>query len=90
MHLHRLQEAAPHSTRDPVAPPCNPNNPEACSACGVVRLAFEPEAVFCTCCGLRIKKNQVGVLLCAKLGNWAALGRVSFVSLHLGGSLSLS
>lgn len=60
-HLNRLQKAAPSSTREPSVP-CNPANPEACSACGVVKLAFEPAAVFCTSCNQRIKKNQVGRL----------------------------
>ena len=30
-----------------------------CKACGDKRLTFEPPSLYCTCCGQRIKRNQV-------------------------------
>ena len=30
-----------------------------CKACRQSRLTFEPPSLFCTCCGQRIKRNQV-------------------------------
>lgn len=30
-----------------------------CQACGDKRLTFEPPSLYCTCCGQRIKRNQV-------------------------------
>ena len=31
-----------------------------CKACRQARLTFEPPSLYCTCCGQRIKRNQVG------------------------------
>ena len=73
-HLKRLREAAVGSTRDTNAV-CNPNNQEACSACGIVRLAFEPAAIFCSSCNQRIKKNQVGSPLGRGLGFYLCCGK---------------
>jgi hypothetical protein len=32
-----------------------------CLACNQNRLTFEPPSLYCTCCGQRIKRNQVRV-----------------------------
>ena len=42
----------------PVPAP-NPDDPNACAVCGVVRFTYEPPALYCTSCAQRIKRNQV-------------------------------
>lgn len=34
-------------------------NDSMCKACRQSRLTFEPPSLYCTCCGQRIKRNQV-------------------------------
>lgn len=67
-HLNKLRDAAfisaqalANSTKTEILYP-NPKNDAACSACGVIKLAFEPPAIFCSCCSQKIKRNQVGIL----------------------------
>ena len=65
MHLGKLREAAFQAAHSQAASAKaeiqypNPDNDQACSACGVIKLAFEPPAIYCSCCNQRIKRNQV-------------------------------
>lgn len=34
-------------------------DPNACCVCGLIRLTFEPPAMYCTTCSQRIKRNHV-------------------------------
>lgn len=65
VHLNKLRDAAfisaqahANSTKTEILYP-NPENDQACSACGVIKLAFEPPAIFCSSCSQKIKRNQV-------------------------------
>lgn len=65
VHLNKLRDAAfisaqahANSTKTEMLYP-NPENEQACSACGVIKLAFEPPAIFCSSCSQKIKRNQV-------------------------------
>ena len=68
-HLGKLREAAFQSAHSQAASAKaeiqypNPDNEQACSACGVIKLAFEPPAIYCSCCNQRIKRNQVGLFI---------------------------
>lgn len=51
-----------------------------CLACNQNRLTFEPPSLYCTCCGQRIKRNQVcinpcsgGILFKFQLSGWLPL-----------------
>ncbi len=39
--------------------PIDNSDENMCKACGDKRLTFEPPSLYCTCCGQRIKRNQV-------------------------------
>lgn len=39
--------------------PIDQTDENMCKACGDKRLTFEPPSLYCTCCGQRIKRNQV-------------------------------
>ena len=39
--------------------PIDDSDENMCKACGDKRLTFEPPSLYCTCCGQRIKRNQV-------------------------------
>lgn len=39
--------------------PIDESDENQCKACGDKRLTFEPPSLYCTCCGQRIKRNQV-------------------------------
>ena len=39
--------------------PIDQQDENMCKACGDKRLTFEPPSLYCTCCGQRIKRNQV-------------------------------
>ena len=64
LHLNKLRDAAflaaQAQARDKteINYP-DPGNDQACSACGVIKLAFEPPAIFCSSCSQKIKRNQV-------------------------------
>ena len=69
-HIHRLRQPdmydqGPGSRGQPMngipAGPPNPEDESACAVCGIIRLTFEPPAVYCTSCAQRIKRNQVCV-----------------------------
>ena len=48
-----------------LAPNCDDEN--ACSMCGIIRLTFEPAALYCTSCAQRIKRNHVRTSACPLL-----------------------
>ena len=66
----------------PAGPP-NPDDDSACAVCGIIRLTFEPPAVYCTSCAQRIKRNQVGPmelgLGCGVSGCWRELEGCSWL-----------
>ena len=75
-HIQRLRQPdvydqGPGSRGQPMggvpAGPPNPDDESACAVCGIIRLTFEPPAVYCTSCAQRIKRNQVS--------GWGSQGR---------------
>ena len=79
-HIQRLRQPdvydqGPGSRGQPMggvpAGPPNPDDDSACAVCGIIRLTFEPPAVYCTSCAQRIKRNQVlAVAGAVRVGDW--------------------
>lgn len=55
IHMRLLVDAM-QQQRASQAPPANPE--DACSVCGVTKLAFEPPCIYCVHCGQKIKRGQ--------------------------------
>jgi hypothetical protein len=55
-HLELLRHAATQQ-RNTQPPPANPA--DACKVCGLTKLSFEPPVIYCTMCGIKIKRGQV-------------------------------
>ncbi len=55
-HMKMLEISGVNSKHSPFEFP----DDSVCKACSRNRLTFEPPSLYCTCCGQRIRRNQVG------------------------------